>query len=78
MDLSKVAAKALHNLVIKQSDSKIEDIVWQHDWLKKLDEILSSLGEELDSIMVSINFQFNLDRTLQMTMSLMRSKVSVS
>jgi len=27
--------------------------VWQHDWLKKLDEILSSLGEELDSIMVS-------------------------
>ena len=56
MDLSKVAAKALHNLVIKQSDNAKEDIVWQHDWIKKLDEILSSLGEELDSIMVSIKF----------------------
>jgi hypothetical protein len=30
--------------------------VWQHDWLKKLDEILSSLGEELDSIMVGVFF----------------------
>jgi hypothetical protein len=28
MDLSKVAAKALHNLVIKQSDNAKEDIVW--------------------------------------------------
>jgi hypothetical protein len=58
MDLSKVSAKALHNLVIRQvgdGPSK-EDIVWQHDWLKKLDEILSSLGEELDSIMVGAFF----------------------
>ena len=54
MDLSKVSAKALHNLVIRSlGDGSKEDIVWQHDWLKRLDDILSSLGEELDSIMVS-------------------------
>jgi hypothetical protein len=29
-------------------------MVWSNDHLNKLDEILSSLGEELDSIMVSI------------------------
>jgi hypothetical protein len=49
MDLSKVAAKALHNLIVKEAT---EEIQWSTDWLKKLDEILSSLGEELDSIMV--------------------------
>jgi len=61
MDLSKVAAKALHNLVVKQDggNSK-DDIIWLHDWLKKLDEILSSLGEELDSIMVSLKIIINL------------------
>jgi hypothetical protein len=57
MDLSKVAAKALHNLVIKQAENTKDDIEWQHDWIKRLDEILSSLGEELDSIMVSNNLQ---------------------
>jgi len=46
LDLSKVAAKALHNL------SK-ENNYWNLDYIKKLDEILTSLGEELDSIMVS-------------------------
>ena len=47
MDLAKVAAKALHNVVIERN-------YWNIDLIKKLDEILSSLGEELDSIMVTI------------------------
>lgn len=47
MDLAKVAAKALHNVVSERN-------YWNIDIIKKLDEILSSLGEELDSIMVSI------------------------
>ena len=47
MDLSKVAAKALHNLVVNSGSN-----TWTNDYLKKLDEILTSLGEELDSIMV--------------------------
>ena len=46
MDLAKVAAKALHNMA---SDSQY----WTIEHIKKLDEVLSSLGEELDSIMVS-------------------------
>ena len=51
MDLSKVAAKALHNLAVC---GKIEEnCFWSNEHLKKLDEILFSLGEELDSIMVS-------------------------
>jgi hypothetical protein len=50
MDLSKVASKALHNLAVKngQGDTLM---AWQNDDLRKLDEILSALGEELDSIM---------------------------
>ena len=50
MDLSKVAAKALHNLAVKDSKGDAAN-AWNNDYLKKLDEILSSLGEELDSIM---------------------------
>lgn len=45
IDLSKVSAKALHNLA---SDNNY----WTIDHIKKLDEILTNLGEELDSIMV--------------------------
>ena len=50
MDLSKVASKALHNLAVKngQGDTLM---AWQNDDLRRLDEILSALGEELDSIM---------------------------
>lgn len=50
MDLSKVASKALHNLAVKnaQGDTLLS---WTNDELGKLDEILSALGEELDSIM---------------------------
>lgn len=53
MDLSKVSAKALHNLAVKNSQGE-SLMVWSNEHLNKLDEILSSLGEELDSIMVSI------------------------
>jgi hypothetical protein len=52
MELAKVSAKALHNVAG-------EGAYWSHDNISKLDQILSSLGEELDSIMVSI-FKFNL------------------
>lgn len=50
LDLSKVSAKALHNLAIcaKQEGG----CQWSNEHLKKIDEILSTLGEELDSIMV--------------------------
>eukprot|EP00347_Sterkiella_histriomuscorum_P012834 403367048 len=44
MELSKVAAKALHNIAG-------ENAYWSIESIKKLDEVLSSLGEELDSIM---------------------------
>jgi hypothetical protein len=46
MDLSKVSAKALHNVVNESN-------YWTLESIKKLDENLTSLGEELDSIMVS-------------------------
>ena len=70
MDLSKVAAKALHNLIINQpGGSSKEEIIWHHDWLKKLDDILTSLGEELDSIMVSHFKLKHYYRMLLMTMS---------
>jgi hypothetical protein len=48
MDLAKVAAKALHNLAVKGESGQV---MWQNEWIKKLDEILTSLGDELDSIM---------------------------
>lgn len=51
MDLSKVAAKALHNI-------SGESNYWNIETIKKLDEILTNLGEELDSIMVSQNMSF--------------------
>jgi len=52
MDLAKVAAKALHNLAVSsRSDTGFS---WHNDHIKRLDEILTSLGEELDSIMVSL------------------------
>ena len=54
MDLSKVAAKALHNLAVKNSQGETL-MSWSNEHLNKLDEILTSLGEELDSIMVSIS-----------------------
>lgn len=47
LDLSKVAAKALHNMT---GDNNY----WTRDLIQKLDEILSNLGEELDSIMVKL------------------------
>ena len=50
MDLSKVTAKALHNLAVSTKEDS--DASWPADLIKRLDEILSSLGEELDSIMV--------------------------
>lgn len=49
LDLSKVAAKALHNV-------SAENSYWNLDHIKRLDEILTSLGEELDSIMVKYIF----------------------
>lgn len=45
MELAKVSAKALHNITG-------ESVHWTIELIKQLDEILSSLGEELDSIMV--------------------------
>jgi hypothetical protein len=51
MDLSKVAAKALHNLAVSAKLAESGGYRWSGDQIKKLDEILTSLGEELDSIM---------------------------
>ena len=47
IDLSKVSAKALHNMVEESN-------YWSVDMINKLDGVLTSLGEELDSIMVSL------------------------
>jgi len=47
MDLSKVTAKALHNLAVDREAGS-----WPAELIKRLDDILASLGEELDSIMV--------------------------
>jgi len=47
MELAKVSAKALHNI-------SGENAYWTIELIKKLDDILSSLGEELDSIMVRL------------------------
>ena len=54
IDLSKVAAKALHNMtqVKDEFKSKMNDY-WTNDSINKLDEVLQNLGDELDSIMVS-------------------------
>lgn len=61
MELAKVSAKALHNVAS-------ENNYWSIDQIKKLDDILSSLGEELDSIMV-ILIKLMSFRMLQMTKS---------
>ena len=54
IDLSKVAAKALHNMTQVKAEvkPKINDY-WTNDSIKKLDGVLQNLGDELDSIMVS-------------------------
>lgn len=49
MDLARVAAKALHNL---QNVTAAKDY-WTEDAIGKLDGVTLSVGEELDSIMVS-------------------------
>jgi hypothetical protein len=50
MDLARVAAKALHNLQGVSGAQKY----WTEDVVTKLDQVTLSVGEELDSIMVSI------------------------
>lgn len=50
MDLARVAAKALHNLQGVSGAQKY----WTEDVVQKLDQVTLSVGEELDSIMVSI------------------------
>lgn len=52
IDLSKVAAKALHNMTQMTSEKAKQDY-WSNSSIKKLEEVLESLGDELDSIMVS-------------------------
>ena len=54
IDLSKVAAKALHNMtMISASKNNQISEFWSNDSIARLDEVLESLGDELDSIMVS-------------------------
>lgn len=49
-----MAAKALHNMTSVKSDSKASvSTYWSNDTIHKLEEVLESLGDELDSIMVS-------------------------
>ncbi len=47
MELSKVASKALLNLVGQSA-------FWKTETIEKLDQVLQNLGEELDSIIVSM------------------------
>jgi hypothetical protein len=51
MDLARVAAKALHNL------QKVPDAgkYWSELQTARLDELTMTLGDDLDSIMVSIS-----------------------
>jgi hypothetical protein len=51
IDLSKVAAKALHNMT--QGNSQKMNDYWTNESINKLNEVSLSLGDELDSIMVS-------------------------
>lgn len=54
IDLSKVAAKALHNLTqIKAINNNQVSEFWTNSSITKLEETLLNLGDELDSIMVS-------------------------
>lgn len=73
MDLSKVTAKALHNLAVDR-----EAGAWPAELIKRLDEILSSLGEELDSIMVRRIRMSGGSRTWQARRSCRRSGASES
>ena len=58
IDLSKVAAKALHNMTqIKQVNNNHVSQFWSNDSITRLEEVLTNLGDELDSIMVSFFFQ---------------------
>ena len=54
IDLSKVAAKALHNMtqVKPEIKPKLNDY-WTNDSISRLEEVNKNLGDELDSIMVS-------------------------
>ena len=54
IDLSKVAAKALHNMTQVKAEikPKLNDY-WTNDSINRLEEVLQNLGDELDSIMVS-------------------------
>ena len=47
MDLSKVVAKAIHNMT---GDNNY----WSKEAIEKLDELLTNIGDELDSIMVRL------------------------
>jgi len=62
IDLSKVAAKALHNMTqIKVTHNNQVSEFWSNESIKKLNEVLENLGDELDSIMVSKLFYFWFD-----------------
>jgi len=54
MELAKVAAKAIHNFEGVDNISSF----WSEDSIKKLDGVTLQLGEELDSIMVSVHVGF--------------------
>jgi len=58
IDLSKVAAKALHNMT--QGNSPKMNDYWTNESIMKLNEVALSLGDELDSIMVSKPNNFKL------------------
>jgi len=55
LDLSKVCAKAIHNVAGESN-------YWEPEMISKMDTILTDIGDELDSIMVSC-IQSNLPRT---------------
>jgi hypothetical protein len=50
IELSKVAAKAIHNMTSPECNN-----YWSFDQIKKLDEVLTYIGDELDSIMEMAN-----------------------
>lgn len=83
IDLSKVAAKALHNMTqIKAFNNNQISEFWSNDSIKKLEEVLQHLGDELDSIMVSLLFEFltlhSFCRTLLQTQSCRRYSLCVN
>lgn len=61
IDMSKVVSKALHNLTQAKQEYKahINDY-WANESIKKLEEVLENLGDELDQIMVSTVFNLYL------------------